>query len=26
MAQEISPGQIYYLDLLEDELAYTCWR
>lgn len=26
MVQELQPDQTYYLDLLEDELAFTCWR
>lgn len=26
LVQELEVGQLYYLDLIEEELAFTCWR
>jgi hypothetical protein len=26
MVSELEVGAKYYLDLIDDELAYTCWR
>ena len=26
MVSELQSGAKYYLDLIDDEIAYTCWR